>query len=163
MKARKIQMACGLSAILIALLALPAVAHAQGMMIPKDPGLDPLELKSHRVDTVIKDGVSKTTVTQVFHSNCGSNIEATYIFPLPPDAAVSDFALWIGGKKKNGEVLEKDEAEKIYQQIDRLERTKIEEERFLEYRQYYPWFVAGALALVALALLLRGTLLRRLP
>ena len=52
---------------------------------------------------------------------------------------------------------------KIYAQIDKLERTKIEETRFTEYRQFYPWFVAIALGLVVLANLLRGTLLRRLP
>ena len=52
---------------------------------------------------------------------------------------------------------------KIYSQIDRLERTKIEEERFTEYRQYYVWFVAAALGLIVLANILRGTLLRRLP
>jgi Ca-activated chloride channel homolog len=52
---------------------------------------------------------------------------------------------------------------KIYAQIDRLERTKIEETRFTEYRQFYPWFVAIGLGLVVLANLLRGTLLRRLP
>ncbi len=52
---------------------------------------------------------------------------------------------------------------KIFSQIDKLERTKIEEERFTEYRQFYIWFVAIALALVVLANVLRGTLLRRLP
>lgn len=53
--------------------------------------------------------------------------------------------------------------EQIYTQIDKLERTKIEEQRFTEYRQFYPWFVVAAMSLVVLALLLRGTLLRRLP
>ena len=52
---------------------------------------------------------------------------------------------------------------KIYTQIDKLERTKIEETRFTEYRQFYPWFVAIGLGFVVLANLLRGTLLRRLP
>ena len=51
----------------------------------------------------------------------------------------------------------------IYKQIDKLERTSIEEERFTEYRQYFQYFVGAALALVALALLLRGSVLRRLP
>jgi len=51
----------------------------------------------------------------------------------------------------------------IYKQIDQLERTKLEEDRFTEYRQFYPWFVAVALGLVVLANVLRGTLLRRLP
>jgi Ca-activated chloride channel family protein len=51
----------------------------------------------------------------------------------------------------------------IYKQIDKLERTTIEEERFLEYRQFYAYFVIAAMALVIAALLLRGTVLRRLP
>jgi len=52
---------------------------------------------------------------------------------------------------------------KIYAQIDRLERTTLEEEQFLEYRQFYGWFVALAMGLVVLALGLRGSVLRRLP
>lgn len=51
----------------------------------------------------------------------------------------------------------------IYGQIDKLERTRIEEERFTEYHQYYEWFVTAGLLLLAGALLLRGTALRRLP
>jgi Ca-activated chloride channel family protein len=51
----------------------------------------------------------------------------------------------------------------IYGQIDRLERTSLEEERFTEYHQFYSWFVAIAMGLAVAALLLRGTVLRRLP
>lgn len=53
--------------------------------------------------------------------------------------------------------------DKIYAQIDQLERTTIEQDQFTEYRQFYGWFVIAAMALVVLAFLLRGTLLRRLP
>ena len=52
---------------------------------------------------------------------------------------------------------------KIYEAIDKLERTTIEEERFTEYRQFYGRFVAIAMLLVLGAFVLRGTLLRRLP
>ena len=52
---------------------------------------------------------------------------------------------------------------KIYAQIDKLERTNIEQEAFTEYRQFYGSFVIAAFAIVLLALLLRGTVLRRLP
>jgi Ca-activated chloride channel homolog len=68
--------------------------------------------------------------------------------------------------KTNGQYFRATDAKslhRIYQQIDHLERTKIEEERFLEYHQYYTWFVAAALGLIALGLGLRGTVLRRLP
>jgi Ca-activated chloride channel family protein len=51
----------------------------------------------------------------------------------------------------------------IYAQIDDLERSTLEEERFTDYHQYYGWFAAIAMGLVVAALLLRGTVLRRLP
>ena len=53
--------------------------------------------------------------------------------------------------------------QRVYKQIDKLERTTIEDVQFTEYRQYYGYFVVAAMGLVVLALALRGTLLRRLP
>jgi Ca-activated chloride channel family protein len=52
---------------------------------------------------------------------------------------------------------------KIYEQIDKLERTTLEDQQFTEYRQFYGRFVAAAMLLVLLAFALRGTVLRRLP
>jgi len=52
---------------------------------------------------------------------------------------------------------------RIYEAIDKLERTTLEEQRFTEYRQFYAGFVVAAMALVVCALMLRGTILRRLP
>ncbi len=51
----------------------------------------------------------------------------------------------------------------IYGQIDKLERTKIDEERFVTYRLFYGYFVALGMLLSVLAFVLRGTLFRRLP
>ena len=51
----------------------------------------------------------------------------------------------------------------IYDQIDQLERSKLDEDRFAEYEQFYPWFVYAAMALIVASLVLRGTVLRRLP
>jgi Ca-activated chloride channel family protein len=54
----------------------------------------------------------------------------------------------------------------VYRDIDRLERTDLREQskpRFRDHEQYYGWFVAAAMILIAVALLLRGTFLRRLP
>ncbi|NVB82156.1 MAG: VWA domain-containing protein [Kofleriaceae bacterium] len=51
----------------------------------------------------------------------------------------------------------------VYSAIDKLERTSLEEERFMEYEEYYPYFVVAAMSLVVIAMLLRGTVLRRLP
>lgn len=54
----------------------------------------------------------------------------------------------------------------VYRDIDRLERTDLREQgkpRFREYEEYYVWFVGAAMILIAVALLLRGSVLRRLP
>jgi Ca-activated chloride channel family protein len=53
--------------------------------------------------------------------------------------------------------------DKIYEAIDKLERTTLEDQQFTEYRQFYGRFVAAALALVIAAFVLRGSVLRRLP
>jgi Ca-activated chloride channel family protein len=52
---------------------------------------------------------------------------------------------------------------RIYKKIDKLERTALEGEQFLQFNQYYDRFVLLALLLVVAAAVLRGTLLRRLP
>ncbi len=51
----------------------------------------------------------------------------------------------------------------VYRQIDRLERTKITEERWREYDEYFGWFVAVGLGLATVAWLARGALFPRLP
>jgi Ca-activated chloride channel homolog len=52
---------------------------------------------------------------------------------------------------------------RIYEAIDKLERSALEDQRFTEYRQFYAAFVAAALLLIIAAFALRGTVLRRLP
>ncbi len=51
----------------------------------------------------------------------------------------------------------------IVAEIDQLERSQLAEVKFLEYNEYYDRFVAIGLGLAVLALILRGTILRRLP
>jgi Ca-activated chloride channel family protein len=52
---------------------------------------------------------------------------------------------------------------RVFQQIDRLEKAPIEEKVRLAYRELYPLFLLGALALGLVELTLRATLLRGLP
>ena len=52
---------------------------------------------------------------------------------------------------------------KIYEAIDKLERTTLEDQQFTAYRQFYGGFVIAAMLLVLGAFALRGTALRRLP
>ena len=102
----------------IAVLAFfSSKAHAIGMMIPKDKSLPALAIKSHRVQIDINEQGAETTVDQVFINNTNRDLEAVYLFPLPPGAAPTDFALWINGKRVKGEVLDAANAKRIYRQI----------------------------------------------
>jgi Ca-activated chloride channel family protein len=52
---------------------------------------------------------------------------------------------------------------RIYEEIDRLERTEITTESYVEYQDRYPWLVITALGLLLLEVGLLGTRLRTLP
>ena len=112
----------------VAILGLVAVAtqigFAQGYIIPVPPGPmprppAPLSVKYHRVHADIADQVAGVKIDQVFVNQHRRQMEGTYYFPLPEAAAVSDFALYIDGKRVEGEVLDKDTARKIYEDIVR--------------------------------------------
>ena len=51
----------------------------------------------------------------------------------------------------------------IYREIDGLERTEVTEVKYLQYTEHFPYFVASGLCLIAAALVLDGSLFRRLP
>ena len=101
----------------LAALFFASPASAIGILVPTDTSLPPLAIESHRVETTIKDRTAETKVVQVFKNSTSRMLEATYTFPLPKGASISDFALWMDGKRVSGEVLEKDKAREIYQGI----------------------------------------------
>jgi Ca-activated chloride channel family protein len=103
-------------------LALCRTAGATGLLVPEDKALPPLAIKSHRVGVRIEGSVAKTHVSQDFQNSTNRRLEATYIFPLPRDAALTDFAMYINGKRQSGEVVEAGRARGIYQDIVRRMR-----------------------------------------
>jgi Ca-activated chloride channel family protein len=107
---------------LVLALGMGVNAFASGMLIPKDESLPALAVKSQRVDIRIKDGVAGTKVEQVFKNSIDRDLEAVFVFPLPPGAAISDFAMWIGGKRVSGELVEKKKAREVYEGIVRRMR-----------------------------------------
>ena len=103
-------------------LILCSVALGSGMMIPKREELPPLGVKTHRGKVRIKDGVATTELTEVFLNSTKRQLEATYVFPIPADAALSDFALYINGKRTSGKVIDADQARQTYEEIVRRMR-----------------------------------------
>jgi len=100
-------------------LVLPTAAGAVGVLVVGDPSVGPLGIKYHRVTARVTDRAAVTRVEQVFVNPTDRVLEGEYVFPLPKGASVSDFALWINGKKQQGELLERDRARQIYETIVR--------------------------------------------
>jgi Ca-activated chloride channel family protein len=110
-------------------LASASIAAADGIIIPHPPPDQPiswrdvpLTIKYHRVDVTIVDQVATTKVDQVFVNEASYPVEGTYIFPLPEDAAIASFDMWVDGQKLEGKLLGRDEARAIYEDIVRRQR-----------------------------------------
>ena len=111
---------------------LTADLFADGFIIPKPrPGerIPPLTVKYHRVNVEIINQVAKTSIDQVFFNNHHRDIEGIFIFPLPEKAAISEFSMYIGDKKIEGEILDRDQARRIYEDIVR----RLKDPALLEY------------------------------
>jgi Ca-activated chloride channel family protein len=116
------------------LLVVSATANlfADGFIIPKPvPGerIPPLTVKYHKVNVEIINQVAKTSIDQVFINNHPRDIEGIFIFPLPEKAAISEFSMYVGDEKVEGEILDRDEARKIYEDIVR----RLRDPALLEY------------------------------
>jgi Ca-activated chloride channel family protein len=124
MSHKRVQVLTGIL-VLLALL-IPAVPTlADGIIIPEPPPDVPivdvpyLSIKYHHVTVTIDEQVATTHVDQVFVNEARFEVEGTYIFPLPEEAAISEFTMWVDGEKLEGQVLKRDEARRIYEDIVR--------------------------------------------
>src|SRR6185295_6072307 len=103
--------------ILAALALLAARAgFAAGTLTPKGSPHTPIQIKDHQVEVVINNGFAKTEVTQTFFNPNTEDLEAIYSFPLPKSASLSEVTIWAGEQELNGEVVERDEAKRIYEE-----------------------------------------------
>ena len=120
--------------IVLALSLSPMVsASADGIIIPEPPICRPgpcphpvpisqLAIEYHHVEVEIVEQIATTRVDQVFRNDNDWTVEGTYIFPIPRGAAVDAFTLWIDGEPVEGEILDRDEARGIYEEIVRTMR-----------------------------------------
>jgi Ca-activated chloride channel homolog len=122
--------------VLLTVALTPGKVTADGIIIieptPCPLGLDcfpefpipirQLEIRYHHVDVEITNQIATTHVDQVFYNPATTEVEGTYIFPLPTDATVTDFRLWIDGEPVSGKVLDADSARAKYEEIVRTMR-----------------------------------------
>ncbi|RLC43542.1 MAG: hypothetical protein DRH49_00965 [Candidatus Coatesbacteria bacterium] len=107
------------------ILLLAGIALSDGGIIPIEPPYwslpvpPKLSIGEHIVDVEIDGELAYTTVDEVFINDNDVVLEGDYIFPLPEDAAVSEFYMYVDGKKISAEIMDADEAERLYQEYIR--------------------------------------------
>ena len=129
-------------ALSVLFLALPAIAGAQGIIIPRCPRPLPVErpfpdrpIERPIVECLparpqvvrtrsdirveLRDRVLRYEVEERFVNQGGLIGEADYVFPLPKGAAFRDLKLSIDGQMVAGETMSATEARRIYEEIVR--------------------------------------------
>ncbi len=102
--------------LIISLMVSLAGADA-GILIPRDktqPDPKILSLEEMEVTIRIDNGDALVFVRQVFANHTSRIEEGNYVFALPSQATVSDFATWDGPTRLPAVILERKRAEEIY-------------------------------------------------
>ena len=84
-----------------------------------DDGRQNLELTAVTVDVRIDERVARTRTDQIFTNHAEWEVEGIYEFTLPEGAIITDLVLWIGDKRIQGLIMEKEEARRVYDDIVR--------------------------------------------
>jgi len=106
-------------ACLFAIFARLAFSDA-GVLIPstgQQPDASVLSLDEMSINIRLDNGHARVRVQQIFGSHKNQPLEGNYIFTLPGDSLVSDFAVWDDVTRIPGVILERKRAEEIYNDI----------------------------------------------
>ncbi len=94
-----------------------------GSLVAKVDGRNvALSVGSHKVTVDVRDQIARTTIEETFVNHTDAQLEGQFHFPLPPDASISGFAMWIGDQMVEADVVEKQRAREIYEEIMREKR-----------------------------------------
>ena len=110
-------------ALLVTCITLSAALAAQGWIDPIGPRpAGRIEKLRSAVQVAVSGRVARVTVEEWFLNTGPIMGEGTYLYPLPGEAAFSDFSLWQGDRELKGEVMDATQARSIYEAIVRLKR-----------------------------------------
>ncbi|MCI0360582.1 MAG: hypothetical protein L0211_19060 [Planctomycetaceae bacterium] len=82
----------------------------------------PLTVGYHKVSVEIRDQIARTTIEESFVNHTSGVLEGQFHFPLPADASISGFGMWIGSELALADIVEKQRAREIYETILREKR-----------------------------------------
>jgi len=92
--------------------------EAMGSLLANVDGRDvPLTLGYHKVTVDIRDQIARTQIEESFVNHTGSVLEGVFYFPLPQEASISGFGMWIGKELVEADIVEKERARAIYETI----------------------------------------------
>lgn len=91
---------------------------AGGFMVRSQSATDfkPALLLSTDVKVQVTGPIARVVVKQQFYNQAQEFVEGKYLFPLPEQAAVNAMTMTIGDRIIKGEIQEKQQAQRIYQQ-----------------------------------------------
>jgi hypothetical protein len=98
---------------------VPASQFAGGSLVAVDPNGQEakLTLRKFKIDVFIEDGFARTTIDQTWFNSDPWQMEGTFYFPLPPDASLSQLAMYVDGNLMEGGMVERDFARQVYETI----------------------------------------------
>ena len=101
--------------------ALPAAATAQGWIEPPPPLAGGFAVDRVRSEvTVTVDGpLARFEVNEWFVNDGARVAEGDYVYPLPGEAVFEDFSLYQDDEELRGEIMDAEEARRIYEEIVR--------------------------------------------
>lgn len=117
-----------LGALLLICVSLHVVAFEEGfyptldavgtgsLLLRKEQGYQPFVRSEAEFDLQVSGLVSRVTLRQTFINPSREWVEAVYVLPLPEDSAVNAMRILIGERVIEGEIQEKQEAQRIYTQ-----------------------------------------------
>ena len=84
----------------------------------------PLTVGYHKVSVDIRDQIARTVIEESFVNHTDAVLEGVFHFPLPQDASISGFGMWIGEQLVEADIVEKQRAREIYETILREKRPE---------------------------------------
>ncbi|MCI0336159.1 MAG: VWA domain-containing protein [Acidobacteria bacterium] len=99
----------------------PGSRAQSGVLIPttikNEPDASILSLQVMKVEVMIDNQHAWIKVLQIFDSHASQVLEGKYLFALPPQSSIADFAVWDGDLRLPGVILERRRANQIYSEI----------------------------------------------
>ena len=120
---------------------------------------------SGKIDPITASQAAQALGVKIYTIGLG-NRDITERMGLPPGYlpdydTLEKISQMTGARSYRGDNSEK--LRDIYAEIDKLEKTEAVVNKYTQYRELFPWFLAAGVALLALEIALGQTILRRLP